>query len=277
MRVVVFGASGQIGRFLLPRLAADAVSVRAISRYPRERPELPAGVTWLRGTLPDAVPALTATDALVSLGPLDAFATWLERTPLAGAPRVVATSSMSAVSKTASPDAGERALAARLRDAEQRLAARCDALGAAWTVLRPTLIYGAGRDRSLAPLARRAVRWRVFPLPAGSGLRQPVHAEDVALAVLAALDRPQSAGQVIPLGGGERLTAAAMFARVRAALPVATLPLPIPRAALRIAARMRPHLRGPLARLDQDLIADNAAAERLLGLVSRAFAPPVPD
>lgn len=274
MRVVVFGASGQIGCFLLPRLIADAASVRAISRHPRDRR---AGVTWLRGSLPDAVPALTATDALISLGPLDAFATWLERTPLAGAPRVVATSSMSAVSKTASPEAGERALAARLRDAEQRLAARCDALGAAWTVLRPTLIYGAGMDRSLTPLARRAQRWRVFPLPAGSGLRQPVHAEDVALAVLAALDRPQSAGQVIPLGGGERLTAAAMFARVRAALPVATLPLPIPRAALRIAARLRPHLRGPLARLDRDLIADNAAAERLLGLVPRAFAPPVPD
>jgi nucleoside-diphosphate-sugar epimerase len=270
MRVVVFGASGQIGRFLLPRLATDAASVRAISRHPRERC---AGVTWLRGTLPDAVPALTATDALVSLGPLDAFATWLERTPLAGAPRVVATSSMSAVSKTASPEAGERALAARLRDAEQRLAARCDALGAAWTVLRPTLIYGAGMDRSLTPLAHRALRWRVFPLPAGSGLRQPVHAEDVALAVLAALDRPQSAGQVIPLGGGECLTAAAMFARVRAALPVATLPLPIPRAALRIATRLLPRLRGPLTRLDRDLIADNAAAEHLLGITPRPFLP----
>ena len=273
MRVVVFGASGQIGRFLLPRLAADAASVRAISRYPRDRSE---GVTWLRGALPDAVPALTATDALISLGPLDAFAAWLECTPPAGAARVVATSSMSAASKAASPDPGERALAARLRDAEQRLAARCDALGAAWTVLRPTLIYGTGIDRSLAPLARRAGRWRVFPLPAGSGLRQPVHAEDVALAVLAALDRPQSAGQVIPLGGGERLTAAAMFARVRAALPVATLPLPLPRAALRTAARLLPRLRGPLGRLDQDLVADNAAAERLLGLAPRAFTPGTP-
>ena len=274
MRVVVFGASGQIGRFLLPRLTARAATVQAISRHPRDAA---AGVTWLHGALPEAVPALAPTDALISLGPLDAFVTWLERTPLAGAARVVAISSMSAASKHASPDPGERALAARLGDAEQRLAARCQALGAAWTVLRPTLIYGAGMDRSLTPLARRALRWRVFPLPAGSGLRQPVHAEDVALAVRAALDHPQSAGRVIPLGGGERLTAAAMFARVRAALPVATLPLPIPRTALRIAARLLPRLRGPLTRLDQDLIADNAAAERLLGLVPRPFAPRAPD
>ena len=274
MRVVVFGASGQIGHFLLPRLVATGAAVQAVSRRP---PSAPPGVDWLRGSLPDAVPGLTTADALISLGPLDAFAVWLERTPLADAPRVVATSSMSAASKTDSPDPDERALAARLRDAEQRLAARCDALGAAWTVLRPTLIYGAGMDRSLTPLARRARRWRVFPLPAGNGLRQPVHAEDIALAVLVALARPESAGQVIPLGGGERLTAAAMFARVRAALPVATLPLPIPRAALHTAAFVLPRLRGPLMRLDQHLIADNALAERLLGVAPRPFAPPALD
>ncbi len=273
MRVVVFGASGQIGHFLLPRLVAAGSAVEAISRHP---PSAQPGVTWQRGALPDAVPALTATNALISLGPLDGFVAWLERTPLVGTARVVATSSMSAASKADSPDAGERALAARLRDAEQRLAARCEALGAQWTVLRPTLIYGAGMDRSLTPLARRALRWRIFPLPAGSGLRQPVHAEDVARAVQAALNHPQSAGQVIALGGGERLAAAAMFARVRAALPIATLPLPIPRAALRIAARLLPRLRGPLARLDQDLIADNTAAARLLGLAPRPFVPSRP-
>lgn len=274
MRVVVFGASGPIGCFLLPRLVAAGVAIQAVSRRP---PSTQSGVSWLPGALPDAVPALAATDALISLGPLDAFAAWLERTPPAGVVRVVAISSMSAESKRDARDADERALAARLREAEQRLAARCDALGAAWTVLRPTLIYGAGMDRSLTPLARRALRWRVFPLPAGSGLRQPVHAEDVALAVLAALDRPQSAGQVIPLGGGERLTAAAMFARVRAALPVATLPLSIPRTALRGVALVLPRLHGPLTRLDRDLIADNAAAERLLGVAPRPFAPPAPD
>ena len=47
----------------------------------------------------------------------------------------------------------------------------------AGTIFRPTLIYGTGRDRSLAPIARFARRWRVLPLPVGArGLRQPVHA-----------------------------------------------------------------------------------------------------
>src|SRR6185437_9192860 len=87
----------------------------------------------------------------------------------------------------------------------------------AWTILRPTLVYGAARDKSLTPLARRATRWRVFGLPAGSGLRQPVHAADISAEVLRALDGG-ARGRVLQIGGGERLTASAMFERVRASL-----------------------------------------------------------
>ena len=60
--------------------------------------------------------------------------------------------------------------------------------GIACTVFRPTLIYGAGTDRSLAPIARFARRWRVLPVPLGAnGLRQPVHARDLAAACVAVL------------------------------------------------------------------------------------------
>jgi hypothetical protein len=38
-------------------------------------------------------------------------------------------------------------------------------------------------------------------------------------------------------------------------------------------ARVVPRLRGPLSRLDEDLIADNAEVEHLLGIHPRAFAP----
>jgi hypothetical protein len=81
---------------------------------------------------------------------------------------------MSAQSKRDSVVPAERALAQRLRDGEAALARACVARGSAWTVLRPTLVYGAGLDKSLTPIARRALRTRVFPLPAGRGLRQPI-------------------------------------------------------------------------------------------------------
>jgi uncharacterized protein YbjT (DUF2867 family) len=135
------------------------------------------------------------------------------------------------------------------------------------------LIYGAGLDKSLTPIARRAQRSRLFPLPAGQGLRQPVHAADIALAVLAALDRPASAGRVLPLGGGERLSIAEMFARVRRSLPTATLPVPLPGWALRGARRVVPRLAGPIDRLGADLLADNTELTHLLGVAPRPFRP----
>lgn len=267
--VLVTGASSQIGCFLLPELARTGVRVLALSRT--RQPAL-AGVDWLHGALPG--PPVPAGDAgsICSFGPLDALAAWIAAGGAPGLERVVATSSMSAESKWASPVPAERRVSRRLRDGEAALEQACERRGIQWTILRPTLIYGAARDRSLTPLARRAVRWRVFGLPAGSGLRQPVHAADVAAAVLRALDGG-AVGRVIPIGGGERLTARAMFERVRASLPVRTYPVRIPAPVVRIGARLVPALRGPLSRLEQDLIADNDDLERQLGVHPRGFAP----
>ncbi|WEN14726.1 NAD-dependent epimerase/dehydratase family protein [Rhodanobacter sp. AS-Z3] len=268
MTILVIGASSQIGRFLLPRLVASGEPVLALSRHPRVACD---GVTWLQGELPARVPALPALSAIISFGPLSGLAEWLAQGSLHDAPRVVATSSMSADSKRDSLVPGERDMSRQLRDGETALADACERHGSAWTVLRPTLVYGAGLDKSLTPIARRAMRLRAFPLPAGRGLRQPVHADDIAQAALAALECPAVAGRILSIGGGERLHAAEMFARVRRSLPCATVPLPLPAGLLRLAQRALPRLRGPLSRLDQDLIADNSELQRLLGIHPRPF------
>lgn len=267
--VLVAGATSQIGRFLLPELIRAGVSVLALSR----RPHLAqSGVTWLQGALPQPPRDAGAARSICSFAPLDALAAWVGRGGAAGLVRVVATSSMSAESKRDSAVAADRALSQRLREGEAALAAACVDRGVAWTVLRPTLIYGAGLDRSLTPLAQRAARWRVGVVPAGRGLRQPVHAADVAAAVLRALTGP-AAGRVLAIGGGERLPAAAMFARVYASLPRRTLAIGVPRALVGIAACLVPRLRGPLTRLEHDLTADNGELERLLDVHPRGFRP----
>ncbi|WP_266183923.1 SDR family oxidoreductase [Dyella humicola] len=270
MTVVVFGASSQIGHFLLPRLRARGENVVAISRQAHVAE---SGVTWVKGRLPDAMPVIQNPSAVISFGPLLPVSQWLSTLDPAPGLRVIATSSMSAESKQASDVPAERAISQMLRDGEAALAAECERHGYPWTVFRPTLIYGAGLDKSLSPIARRAIRQRVFPLLAGRGLRQPVHADDIAQAVMAALDQPAAAGRVLPLGGGERLPAAEMFARVRASLPVATLPVPLPAWLLRLGRHAVPRLRGPLTRLDADLIADNSGVQRLLGVSPRPFHP----
>lgn len=274
-RSVVFGASGAIGRFLLPRLLARGDEIVAISRTPRGsgHPRL----HWRTGDLFADVADVPVADAIFSLGPLDAFAAWLERIPLAGQPRLVAIGSLSVISKRDSIDATERALASRLAQAEAQLAGVAAARGCRWTILRPTLIWGAGLDRSLTPIARFASRWHVFPhLLGANGLRQPVHADDLAELCIAALERTTAADRCYDVGGGERLAFADLLGRVRASLPVHSVPVPLPVGGLRVLAGAIPawrRFRAPLDRLDKDLVADHDAALSDLDWAPRGFRP----
>lgn len=216
------------------------------------------------------------SETVISLGPLDAFASWFENTR--SCRRVIALSSTSAASKQDSPDAAERALAAQLNGAEQKLIAAATNAGVAWTIFRPTLIYGAGMDRSLAPIARFARRWHVLPIPVGAcALRQPVHADDLASACVAALDCERSFRKTYPLGGGERLRFDAMLRRLRDALSRRIVKLPVPLAMIQMLAPLTQKLGvarigvGTLRRLKEDLIADNSQAAADFGYAPRNF------
>lgn len=268
-KVLVFGASGQVGHYLLPDLMARSAVV-AVSRAPRI-----AESPWLCADINDARVAWPEADTVVSLGPLDAFSAWLPRSG-GGIRRVVALSSMSAESKIDSPDPAERLLAGRLNECEVAVARHCAGRGIGLTLFRPTLIYGAGGS-GLARIAAFARRWRVMPLPLGArGLRQPVHARDLARAVLAVLDAPRTHGKIYPLGGGERLPFTVMMQRLQAALaPLRVVTLPVPLAALALAARWRPagglFSAAAVARLRESLVADNSAAQADFGYAPGAF------
>ena len=276
-RWLAFGMSGQVGAAVAAGLSpADGEGV-AVSRGPR--PDV-GPIRWREGSL-EAPPLLDdGFDALLSLGPLDAFARWFDASPLTPA-RVVALGSTSVHGKKDSPDPAERALAQALRDAERRLATAAEARGSALTLLRPTLIYGHGRDRNLSRIVALARRWRVLPLPLRAcGLRQPVHVEDVANAVLGALRARSACPGFFDLPGGETLAFDVMVARALAAgAPAATvvrLPGPLFRSGvglLRALGRLDAAGSGVLARLDQDLAYDPEPARIALGHYPRGFQP----
>ncbi|MFL9584544.1 NAD-dependent epimerase/dehydratase family protein [Stenotrophomonas sp. AB1(2024)] len=270
MTVLVSGATSQIGRYLLPRLVAARLPVLALSRH--AHPEQP-GVDWQVGDM-RALPAPEQPlQAIVSFAPLDAWSDWLARQSVAPAAKIIVTSSMSVLTKQGSAQADEQALVALLQRGEQNLAMQAERLGMQWTVLRPTLVYGAGVDRSLTPIVARARRTRLFPIPMAHGLRQPVHADDIALAVMAALRSDAASGQTLQIGGGERLDYQQMFQRVRASVGTFTLPVYLPQAALRLLAAAVPRARGPVSRLEQDLVADNTELTARLGVQPRPFNP----
>lgn len=280
---LVAGASGMVGRCLLQRLAASYPPVRTLALSRGDPPAwavaLPA-VGWRRGDLyRDHV--VEAVDTLLSAGPLDGLVACLERQAPPGLRRVVALSSTSVHAKAGSPEARERELAARLADAEARLGAWCAAAGVRWTLLRPTLIYDDHGGGALGALARLRRRCGCVLLPATAlGRRQPVHADDVAAAMLAAAVTATCADRAYDLSGGEAVAYLGMVRRYLArdgrAARAWTVP---PRAFSALAALARrlgiapEATEGVLARLDADLVFDPGAAARDFGYAPRGFAP----
>jgi len=109
-----------------------------------------------------------------------------------------------------------------------------------------------------------------LPIPLGAtGLRQPVHAKDLADACLAVVDNVATYGKTYALGGGERLSFSSMLQRLRAAQRGFVVTLPVPLFALRVLARITP---AALARVREPLIADITPAQRDFGYAPRQFA-----
>jgi nucleoside-diphosphate-sugar epimerase len=274
---LVFGASGQIGRPLLDLLQAAGWRITALSR--ESRSDEP-GLHWLQGEFAQ-LPALPrGVDAIFSCGPLDVFSHWYAKAaPDAG--RVVAFSSTSADVKADSADVDERDVALRLRMAEARILDSARSRDAGATLLRPTLVYGAGRDLTLARIAGLAQRWGRFVLPRrANGLRQPVHVDDLADAAFRASATPATAGNTYALPGGETLPYREMVRRVLATLrpppPLIELPGPLFALALKT-AQSRGIATGlgqaAVDRMRSDLVFDIEPARRDFGYAPRPFHP----
>lgn len=285
--VLVLGGTGLIGSNVLRQLRVHPGRVHAATRAAGPPPGLANLATWHCGAERD-LSRLEASwppaEAILSAGPLDAFATWLDCVRPPDLRRVVALGSTSAVVKQASSDPAERALAERLLRAEERLAACCDRAGVAWTVLRPTLIWGEGRDRNVSRLAAWIRRLGFLPLPVfATGMRQPIRARDVAAAMLAALVRPASAGHRLDLPGGETLAYDQMARRIAAAVRPPGRILRIPGTATRWLAKGAERFgvvgtgaTAALSRLREDLVFPGTTAVEALGIRPAGFVP-TPD
>lgn len=277
---LIFGGTGAIGAPLLARLLVQDWSVLAISRHPPGAQSAAAGLQWKQGEFAQMPELPAQVDAVFSTGPLDQFARWYAGAAITCA-RVVAFGSTSVLVKQDSGDPEERDLAARLGQAEQILFECARERGVAATVLRPTLVYGNGQDRNLSRIAGLARRSGFFLLPGDArGLRQPVHARDLADAAYAVIDVPASAGQAYALPGGETLRYDQMVQRLLQAMQPAPrlirLPTPLFRGAVAVARRLR-KVDGlsntVLARLRQDLVFDAEAARRDFAYAPRTFMP----
>jgi uncharacterized protein YbjT (DUF2867 family) len=283
--VGVIGASSLVGTCLLPMLVQDGWQVTAFSRQACG----PRGdeVTWRQ--LPAAAsssapaPLPTAQRAMpcwICVAPIWVLPEHFSLLESCGLRRLLVLSSTSRFTKDDSSDVQEQAIAQRLADAEAQVQAWAASRGVEWVILRPTLIYGLGRDKNLCEMARFVRRFGFFPLLGGAqGLRQPIHAQDVASACLAALRAPAAANRAYNISGGSSLAYKQMAAQVFATLgrPVRLLQVPLwtfglALAALRCLPRYRHWSAAMAERMNRDLVFDHGDAARDFAFAPRLFA-----
>lgn len=277
--IIILGANGAVGRSFMQQLAARGLAAEVLSR---RHIDVPAGfsptlIDWANpcGWKPPA------GAIVISFLPLWILADILPL--MKGIGKIVATGSTSIFGKANSDDPHELEIVSLLKNAEERLRMWAKGEGVIWTLLRPTLIYNSIDDNNIARIARFIRRCRFLPLASPArGLRQPIHAQDVAKAALHSLNSPATANRSLNIAGGEILSYREMTDRIFAALGCPPrylmLPTPLLKTGFRIARCFgffieRDFGAAIFDRMNEDLIFEAAEGMRALDYQPRPFTP----
>jgi uncharacterized protein YbjT (DUF2867 family) len=284
MRLLVTGGSGFLGGYVLAEAARRGHSCVALARSPQAARTVAArGAVPLAGDLADgaalaSVFASAGCDGLVNLASLG----FGHANAIVGAAVHSGLDRAVFVSTTAvTTTLPARSKAVRLAAEEEIRSA-----GPGWTILRPTMIYGAAGDRNLSRLLAALARLRragvplVLPVPGGGRqLQQPVHVADLAGAVLTAVERPQAAARRYDVAGPEPLMFADVLREAASAVGGRVHLVPVPLAPVIAVTRgyervcRRPRIRvEQWQRLAEDKAFGIEAAARDLDYAPRPFA-----
>jgi len=160
-------------------------------------------------------------------------------------------------------------------DAKLAAEASVQASGVPWTILRPSIVYGPG-DHYFSRLAQMIVTGPVVPvLGDGRALSAPIHVDDLALAITAALDDPRGANALLDACGPNILSTNALLDLLMAVLDQRRPIIHLPVGAMAVAAGILERLpKPPLSRgLIGFALFDNTShgvnADAALGLTFR--------
>jgi nucleoside-diphosphate-sugar epimerase len=296
--VLVSGATSQVGVFTLPALLAAGYPVLAISRQAPLGPgmaprQVENCLSWLH---PDSLVQpgnksgvvgprrlLSDVGVLFSCGPVELAVRMVAA--CSSLRRVVCISTSSVHTKENSPDAGERMLIDGIIQAERDLSRSCEERGITLALLRPTLIYGCGMDQNVSRIARLIRRFHFFPLAGrAGGLRQPVHAADLAGLALKLIQTENLRSLESPVGGGDVLTYRQMVERVFAANGLAPCTISITPSVLAgffSALAWLPAMQGVnsgfFLRQNLDQVFDDGTLRKLVKFNPRPFEPTIAD
>ncbi len=277
MRLLVTGGSGFLGGYVLAEARRRGHEVVALARSDAATATVARrGAQPLSGDFDDpaGLPEVFSSARCSSLLNIASLG-------FGHAPAIVAAARSAGIDRAVflSTTAVTTRLPARSRavrlDAERQIRES----GLKWTILRPTMIYGAPGDRNLSRLLTRLTRAPLLPVPGGGRqLQQPVHVADVADVVLSAMERPESADTTYDIAGPEPLSFDELLRVAAQAVGSRTRFVPVPLSPLVAVARgyelfsTRPRIRAEqLERLAEDKAFSIENAARDLGYMPRSF------
>jgi len=277
-RLVVTGASGFLGGHVVPLLVDRGWQVSALVRSDKAADAVTAlGAEPLEGDLDRPASVIDAfgrsgSNVLANLASLGfghaaTVVTAAERT---GLHRAVFVSTTGIFTGLNPPSKRVRVEAERcIRDS-----------ALAWTIVRPTMIYGTPGDRNMWRLLQLLRRTPIVPLPGGGRrLQQPVHVDDLAHGIVVAIGVPTAIGKAYDLAGPAPLSFRDVVKQAAQALGRRAVVVPVPAAPLlwglrwvEAAGRRAPIKAEQIERLLEDKAFDIDPARRDLGYAPRTFA-----
>jgi NADH dehydrogenase len=287
MQVAVVGATGFVGRHVVPHLVTQGHRVRALSRDGERRPDwgseveaLDADVTTGAG-LDDGLRGAEAVVHLVAI-PREQGGRTFEEVNVRGVERVLAAARAAGVRRIVhlsvlgvSDDPRLAYLHSKWRGEQLVRESELE-----WVVLRPSLLFGEGDG--FFNLVKVTLTWwspGVVAIPGdGSARFQPLSVDDLAIGVERSLVEPERAGSIIELGGPAYLSYREIVDRVMTVTGKRrlklNLPIPIIGAITAVTDRVLPIFpvsHDQIASLQRPNFTDLDAFERAFDVRPRPF------
>jgi uncharacterized protein YbjT (DUF2867 family) len=287
--IVITGATGFVGQEVVKQARADGHAVRAIVRDPKARAALALvekyGVELFHGNViyaPSLEGSMQGGNCVIHL--VGIIHEWKENTfqrvHTEATANVVEAARKAGLKRYLHMSALGTRADARSRYHQTKWAAEEEVRksGLAWTIFRPSVIYGPG-DQSIAVLSNLLRRAPFVPvLGNGNSKIQPVSVENVAKSFVSAVKNDGTIGKTYDLCGPDAFTWNELYDKLLTFYglrkPKLHLPLPIARVIASVAEKALakpPFNRDQLLMVQEDNIGDPKPAERDFALEQETF------
>lgn len=202
-RVLVTGGTGFTGSRIIPLLIEKGYKIRCFVRPTSDRARLQKyGVEWAEGDLGDSVSlkkAMRGVEVLINVASIGfGHAPNIVKAAVESGVRRAVFISTTAIFTTLNAPSKRIRLAAEQSIRNSPLE---------YTILRPTMIYGSPGDRNMSRLIGSLRKYPVFPIVGdGASLQQPVYVGDVASAVVAVMEKPETIRKSYNIPGARALS-----------------------------------------------------------------------